>query len=179
MLTDAKSDSLKWYVIHTHPKQESRAVSNLKLLEVETFAPRFKERRYNEYSSTSSYVINMLFPRYVFARINLNAHYHKIRYTRGVHSFVTFDNNPALVDQEIIDLMKGRVNQEGLVRMSDELEPGDEVIIRSGPFKNIRGIFERASNDSDRLLVILDSISYQPRIVVNRNSVERTISVSH
>jgi len=38
-------NSLRWYVIYTHPKQEERVDKNLRAWQVETFFPKIKERR--------------------------------------------------------------------------------------------------------------------------------------
>ena len=35
-----------WYAIHTHPKQENRAESNLQAWNVETFIPRIRDCRF-------------------------------------------------------------------------------------------------------------------------------------
>jgi transcriptional antiterminator RfaH len=165
-------------VLYTHPKQENRAESNLKLLQVETFVPRYQERRFKEYAG-ASYVTNQLFPRYIFARFPLKDLYHKIRYTRGIHSFVMFDQQPAMVDEEIIKLMRRRISNDGFVRMNDELEPGDEVVIKSGPFRNIRGIFERETNKSNRIMILLENVNSQTRIMVNRSLVEKNSAIGH
>jgi transcriptional antiterminator RfaH len=178
MPVNAKPESSEWYVIYTHPKQENRAESNLQLLNVETFVPRYQRRRYKDFNRVTRN-IDQLFPRYIFAKFPLTELYHKIRYTRGVHSFVTFDQNPAWVDEEIIELMRQRVGREGFVRMNDDLEPGDEVVIKSGPFLNLRGIFERETNNAERIMILLDSVSYQTRIVVSRSLIEKKSATSH
>ena len=58
-----------WYVLHTHPKQENRAESNLLSWNVETFVPRYKTRRRNQFKSNPGYTVRPLFPGYIFVRL--------------------------------------------------------------------------------------------------------------
>jgi Transcription termination factor nusG len=53
------------YVIHTHPKQEDRAGSNLRVLGIPIFDPKISERRHNQFSIAQTYVTKPLFPRYI------------------------------------------------------------------------------------------------------------------
>src|ERR1044072_1269488 len=78
-------DSLCWYVVHTHPKQEERTSSNLETLPLETLAPKLRVKKYNQFSGQLSRIAKPLFPGYIFARFKFNEVYHRIRFTRGVH----------------------------------------------------------------------------------------------
>jgi transcription elongation factor/antiterminator RfaH len=166
-------DVPRWFVIHTHPKQEYRAESNLNIWRVETFSPKFKQRRTNQFTSKPTFLTKFLFPGYIFARFKVNDLYHKVRYTRGVHSLVSFTNYPAPVSDEVIDAIKSRIMEDGMVRIGDEFRPGDEVLIDSGPFKDFKGIFQRGMKDADRVRVLLQTVNYQACIIINRESVRK------
>jgi len=157
-----------WYVIHTNPRQENRASSNLMAWNVETFAPQLKEHRYNQYTGESGYVIKPLFPGYIFARFSPDKLLHKVRYTRGVHSLVSFGEGPASVSDEIIGIIRSQMGKDGAVRIADDLKPGDRVMVKDGPLKNFTGMFEREMNDSERVMVLLDLVSYQTHIEINK-----------
>lgn len=170
-----------WYVIHTHPRQEERAQSNLEQWGLTTFLPRWRGRRYNGFSGDISYIVKPLFPRYFFARFNLNEVYNRIRFTRGVHSIVTFAGAPCPVDDDIINLIRLQVGADGLVRiggdrpatLATEFKPGDRVIIREGPLRRLTGILDREQTDAERVAVLLDSVSFQVRVVAERDTLER------
>ena len=164
-------DTTHWYVIHTHSKQEDRADSNLKVLGVQIFNPKIREFRYNQFSITPACMMKSLFPRYIFARFNINDLYHKVRFTRGVYSVVSFGDDPTPVAEEIITLLQSNVNEEGVVRIAEELKLGDRVMIKDGPLKNFVGVFEREMKDSDRIRVLLETVSYQAHIEIGRNMV--------
>jgi len=164
--------SRHWYAIHTHPKQEERAENNLKAWQVETFAPWRKGRQIRR-SATPTYTHLPLFPGYIFARFNVQKLLHKIRYTRGVHSIVSIGIQPAVVDDELIMLMKSRSSEEGYILMSGELRPGDEVVIKEGIFKGFVGIFERQMKDSDRVTLLLKAVTHRAQVIVNLDCLEK------
>lgn len=167
------AESRQWYLLHTHLKQEERANENLRSWGVETLNPKLRTRRFNEFSGTPIYITQPLFPRYLFARFNAHEQLPKIRFTRGVRNVVCFGENPATVDQDIIDTIRARIDENGFVKENDELQPGDKVVISAGPLRNLTGIFERKIKGSDRITILLTAIEYQGRLVVNRDVVQR------
>lgn len=169
-------DALCWYVIRTGPKQEERAISNLSAWRVETFLPKLRMGRRNQFTGITKYVPVPMFPNYAFARFNANKGLHQIRYTRGVHSVVHFGGIPARVDDSIIELIRSQVGADGFVQMGDDLKIGDCVKIKDGPLANFVGIFAAKMDDRDRVLILLTAVSYQGRIVIERELVEKTNS---
>jgi transcriptional antiterminator RfaH len=166
-------DTTRWYVIHTHPKQEDRASSNLRVLGVPIFNPKIKERRYNQFSIVPTYVAKSLFPRYIFARFKIDDLYHKVRFTRGVYSVVSFGEGPTPIDEEIIMLIRSNIKEDGFVRIDEEIKPGDRVMVKDGPLKNFAGIFEQEMKDTDRIRILLESVSYQAHIEIGRDMVKK------
>lgn len=162
-----------WYVVHTHPKQEDRAGSNLRSLGVETFTPKVKESRYNPYTGTPTYVVKHLFPRYIFVRLEAKNTLHKVRYARGVHEVVSFGNNPIPVDNEIISIIQQRISKDGFVRLGDELKTGDGVMIKDGPLRNFTAVFEREMKEANRVMVLLQAVTYQAHLVIERDLVTK------
>jgi transcriptional antiterminator RfaH len=168
-------DTLSWYVVHTNPKQEERARGNLQAWGVETLNPKLLVSKCNQFTGQLTRVVKPLFPGYIFARFRFNDLYHKIRFTRGVHSVVRFDNHPTPVDEEIIDLIRSRLGTDGLVKTLAELKAGDEVVINEGRFQKLHGVFEREMQDADadRVTILLSSVSFQAHVVVDRALVSR------
>lgn len=165
----------RWYVVQTKPKEEDRADSNLRAWKIETFVPKFKERRSSQYSSSYPYVIKHLFPRYIFARF-CATRFFDVNYTRGVQKVVGFGDGPTPVEDEIVDLIRSRVNEEGVVRIGEPLKPGDEIVVKAGPLKGLAGIFERTTNDIDRVMILLSAVDYQARIQIERDLVQKAPS---
>jgi len=162
-----------WYVIHTHPKQEDRASSNLRVLGIPIFNPKIRERRYNQFTIIPTYVAKPLFPRYIFARFKISDLYHKVRFARGVNSIVGFGEGPTSIDEEIIALIQSNVKEDGFVGVNEEIKPGDKVVVKDGPLKNFSGIFEREMKDTDRIRILLETVSYQAHVEIERDIVKK------
>ncbi len=167
------AETPKWYALHTHPLQEERAAGNLSAWGVETFAPRFKERRSNPFTGRAVYFTRSLFPRYLFARFEAGRMLRKVWFTRGVCQVVGFGDGPTPVEDEIIELIKSRVDKDGLVQINEELKRGDKVVIRDGPLANLEGIFESGLEDGDRVLMLLTAISYQGHVTIERQHLKK------
>jgi transcriptional antiterminator RfaH len=166
-------DDVRWFAVHTKPKQEDRADSNLKAWRVETFAPRLRECSHNKYTGARTYITKHLFPRYIFARFDANKLLHKVHFTRGVHSVVSCGNQPTPIDGQVIEVIRSRIGDDGYVSLYEELAPGDEVLINSGPFMNFVGVFDRKIDEDDRVMILLTTVSYQARMVVDREMIRR------
>lgn len=168
IMTTATANNLSWYVIHTHPKQEDRASGNLLTAGLEMLNPKLRVTKYNEFNGKPTRMVRPLFPGYIFGCFRYNESYHRVRFTRGVHSLISFNNEPTIVDEEIIELIRARVDKDGFVKKLDELKAGDEVRISDGRFQNLCGVFEREMPDSDRVSVLLNAVSFQFHVVVDR-----------
>lgn len=169
------ADTPYWYAIHTHPRQESRAEENLKAWRVETFFPRTRGCRFNKLTGEPSYFIKPLFPGYLFARFALSSLFHKVRFTRGIHSVVCIGSDPAPVDDRVIGIMAAQVDEAGFVKVGADLEPGAKVLIQAGPFKRLTGIFERDASAADRVKILLDCVAFQARVEVERKHVKALV----
>lgn len=173
MSGEATNGLIHWYVIQTKPKQEERADSNLRAWGVETFFPKVKEPRYSPYTREPGFIIKALFPRYIFAQFDANSLVNKVRFTRGVQSVVSFGDIPTPVDDEIIFIIKSQIREDGFIRIGEEFKSGDKVIVKNGPLRNFVGIFEQKIKDTDRVSILLESVSYQGRIVIERERLKK------
>ncbi len=174
MWDEISLESPRWFLIHTQPKQETRAEFNLNAWNVETLAPRLKERRFHPYTGAPTHVVKPLFPGYIFALFK-PALLGKVHYTRGVHSVVSFGGEPVTVEDDVIEAIRARVCEDGFVRVGEELKPGDKVLIKSGPLKNLSGVFERELKASERVSILLTSVNYQSRLTVERDAIQKVV----
>lgn len=169
------SDEPRWYAIHTHSQQEERADANLKTLKIETLAPRLKDRHLSRYGGESLYKTKPLFPRYIFARFVCAGMLSKVSFTRGVSSVVHFGNGPTPVEDEIIQLIRSRVDDDGCVIREEGFRFGDKVMIYNSIFRSLTGIFEREVKATNRVILLLAALSYQGRIEIDSAFVQKAI----
>lgn len=178
MSSETMFDDLNWYVLQTHPKQEERAAENLIAWNVETFVPRIRMSRRNEFNGAISYFPKPMFPRYIFARLKINDLYHKIRFTRGVQCFVSFGDYPTPIGDDVIEFIRSRQGTDGFIRLTDDFSQGDQVEIKDGPLRTVGGIFEREIKDSERVMILLQTVNYQAHVVVERDQLRKIAMAS-
>lgn len=168
-------DGLPWYVIKTQPKQEVRAECNLTAWNINTFHPKISERCTSPFTGLVSHVVKPLFSRYIFAQFDVNTIYRRVCFTRGVHSVVNFGNGPVSVDGEIIKLIQSRVGEHGLVQLDNELSQGDQVLIDSGPLRDMVGVFQHDIKGTERVTILLSAISYQGHVILRKDQVKKIV----
>ena len=158
-----------WYLVQAKTRQEGTAELNLKHLGVETFCPYFKQIKANRWN-TQVEGKRPLFPGYLFVRVDMPTEFRKVTYAHGVVGVVKFGSTPALVTEEIIHSIKARENN-GLVVLSpsSSLRPGQAVVIDKGPFSGFEAIFEQELNGINRVALLLKTVAYQGRVVIDRN----------
>lgn len=162
----------RWYVIYTKINEEDRADKNLAAWGLETFYPRIRRKQLNEFSGKVTYFPRPLFPRYIFGRFNAETLLHKVSNSRGVQKVVSIDYAPVSVDDEIVALIRSKVDEDGFVSLDEPFRRGDEVRIKDGSLKGLNGIFDRTMKDKNRVMIFLTAINYQASVVVERDLVQ-------
>ena len=150
----------QWYLIQTHHKQEERTCHNLIAISVETLHARLKTRRLNQFTRARTHITEPLFPRYIFAKFDAREQLHRVRFTGGVQNVVCFANKPAVVHSDIIDIIRARMDQNGFVKISNELKPGEQALLNVEPLRKLIGIFQREIKGSERNVILLSAIAY-------------------
>jgi transcriptional antiterminator RfaH len=171
---DNACDAARWYVVRTKPKQEVRAELNLRGWGLELLAPKVREARHRRSQNGAEYSVAPLFPSYLFARFDASELLAKVRLTRGVHSVVGFGECATPVDDAIVDLIRGRIRDDGFVRIEDP-KPGELVRIVDGPLRAVTGIFQRRRGH-DRAVILLSLVGAQAHVDVAMASIRRAAS---
>ena len=146
---------MNWYVIYTKPKCEDSTAFHLRNAGMETLSPKIKTRKFIR----GKYIpaLEPLFPGYIFACFDCEKHGHMIKYTRGV-KFIVGKQKPMIVPQEIIEMILGRLQNDIIVSVPENLEKGDKVLIKEGPFANFYGIFVRNIPGRERAMILLETL---------------------
>ena len=168
-------NDLCWYLLQTHPKQEDRAEGHLKSLGIEILAPRVEERRLNFYTGAVTRHVKPLFPSYLFAKFRASDLYHKVRYSRGVRQLVSFGDFLTIIDERVITMIQSRIREDGFAKVDtdEDLKPGDLVVIKDGPLKTFAGIFEREMKGAERVRILIQTVSYQAHVEIERYMVKK------
>jgi transcription antitermination factor NusG len=59
------------------------------------------------------------------------------------------------------------------VRVKHHFEPNDVVRIKTGPMKDLLGVFERWLSNSERVKILLNLIGYQPAVEIHCSMIEK------
>ena len=160
-----------WYVIQTKPKKEGEASSYLSTKGVEIFSPLMESFVTKNARTTKE--LKSLFPGYIFGKFDLEQNYALIRWARGVKCVLGFGGYPTPVSEEIVKVIQERTDARGVVRVKQDYKSSDLIRIKTGPLKDLLGVFERWVSDSDRVRILLNLIGYQPSIELHYSMIEK------
>ncbi len=164
---------MHWYVVHTKPRQEQRALLNLTQQGYECYLPLVDTERLRQ--KVVKLVQEPLFARYLFIRLDTGVagkSWGPIRSTIGVCRLVTFGYEPAKVDAELIEILRRRQSDAGQepVRL---FQPGEHVQIKDGPFVGLNAIYQMGDGES-RAMVLIEILSKPSQLVLSPASLRKT-----
>jgi len=156
---------MEWYVIHSKPRQESRALLNLQNQGYTCYLPIVPVQKLRNGKVKTQ--LDPLFSRYLFIQLSL-AHtgqsWAPIRSTLGVSTLLMFGNEPARVAPQLIDVLRER---EQLV-LSEPValhKAGDKLQITEGPFAGLEAVFQMSDGEA-RAIVLIDILSRPTKLNV-------------
>ncbi len=162
---------MEWYVIQTKTKREEEAKAYLSMKGLEIFNPRTES--FTAKNGRMAKELKSLFPNYIFGRFDLEHDYTLVKWARGVKKILGFGGNFTPVSEEVVELIKKRTDGDDIVRKSCHFEPNDLVRIKSGPLKDLLGIFDRWASDSERVKVLMNLVGYQPAVEIHYSMIEK------
>lgn len=114
-----------------------------------------------------------LFPGYIFGNFDLDQNYPLVRWAKGVKSVLGFGGYPVPISEEVIEMIKQRTDIQGIVRVKQDYRSNDVVRIKTGPMKDLLGVFERWVSDNERVRILLNLLGYQPAVEVHYSMIEK------
>lgn len=156
---------LHWYLVHTKPRQEQRALENLERQEYPCFLPLVPV----ESVRRGRLVVTQqaLFPRYLFILLDdgLQARsWGPVRSTVGVTRLVTFGVEPARVPHDLVEQLRLQI-QDLAAAPQPLFQPGQAVRITQGPFAGLDCIFQMPDGEQ-RAMVLLSLLQRPVRVPV-------------
>jgi transcriptional antiterminator RfaH len=156
---------LQWYVINTKPKKESQVERLFTEGGFTIYCPKYlREKR-----------VSPFFPGYTFLRFDFPEQFQMVKYTRGVKRVVGTDDGPTPIPEEIVQGIKAR-ERDGLVvfeKYGQEPAVGDEIEVVEGPLKGLKGIFRKEVGDSERVMILLNYVSYQGMLLIEKHKLKK------
>ena len=156
-----------WYVINTKPRKEFRVEKIFNEGGIRVYNPRCRDGNQ----------IKPFFPGYQFVYFDYPGQYKLVKYTRGVKRVVGNEQGPIPMDEQLIRDIRAR-EIDGLIELSKHgVEPsiGDEIEVVEGPLRGLRGIFKKDLSDQDRVLILLNYVSYQGQLLIEKGKLKKVI----
>ncbi len=160
-----------WYVVHTKPGNEERVKTNLLNQEIESYLPLLKTGQYRGGKLVQR--IRPLFPNYLFARIDLELHYSRVKWTRGVNKLLGSGAGPVPISDQVIQTIQEREGEDRLIELQDELKEGDLVQVTSGPLKDLMGVFRKEMSSRGRVKILLSLIGVDIPVQIPRLQIKK------
>ncbi|MDP2811749.1 MAG: transcription/translation regulatory transformer protein RfaH [Rhodocyclaceae bacterium] len=161
-----------WYLIFTRPRQERTALINIERQGYGAFLPLMRSQKRCQGSRLAD-VIEPMFPRYLFVRLNSTTdNWRPIHSTRGVSTLVRFGMDPARVPGDLVELLRGQGDEKGIRSISRPApKPGDRVRIGAGPFEGFEGILH-ARSGKERVILLLEIASQNARVELDEKDID-------
>ncbi len=151
-----ETNNTAWYVVHTKPRQEARALENLRNQGFNCFLPTMQVQKLRNQKVQT--ITEPMFSRYLFIQHDdQTQNWGPIRSTLGVSRLVSFGPQPAKVPPEFIAFLK-EAPPETLERM---FAPGDRVQVVSGPLQGLEGQY--IGHDGETRAFVLVDLLGQPQ----------------
>lgn len=153
-----------WFVLNTKPKKE---------FQVEKI---FGEAGFTIYNPKHLHEnrIKPFFPGYEFIFFDHPTQYRLVRYTRGVKKVVGIKEGPIPIPESVIRAIKAR-EIDGLIEFEKHGKApqiGDLIEVAEGPLKGLRGIFKKEVGDKERVMVLLNYVSYQAQLLIEKKKLK-------
>ena len=153
-----------WYCFKAIPKKEHIAAELLRReAGLPALCPRITYRKQTRRGKVR--FIEPLFPGYVFVQADLVEAYRRIRATRGIRDVVAFGERVPLIPDSFIDELRARLDAEQLKAIPEPaLEPGQEVLITAGPFRDWKAVVTGQLDARQRVALLLDFLGRQMEV---------------
>jgi transcriptional antiterminator RfaH len=157
---------INWYVVNTKPKKEAQVERLFQEGGFEIYCPKHR----------SEGRVKPFFPGYSFLSFSFPEQYRTVKYTRGVKRVVGNDEGPIPIPEVIIRGLRTR-ERDGLIVLEQygrEPSVGDAIEVMEGPLKGLKGVFQKEASDKERVMILLNYVSYQGMLLIEKRKLRKT-----
>lgn len=150
--------SQHWYALRSKPRKEEVLWRQLHADDFEVFFPKIRVHPVNPRSRK----LRPYFPGYMFVLVDLDQiGLSTFQWMPHAIGLVTFDNDPAIVPENLILALRKRVDEIAVAggEFFDGLKSGEPVKISAGPFAGYEAIFDTRIPGTERVRVLIEMLS--------------------
>jgi len=161
----------RWHILVTRSRFEKKCDCLLSLNGYETYLPLLKELK--QWSDRKKWVEKPLFPGYLFVKFSSQERFNII-HTDGVARIVQFEQVDYCIEEKLIDGIKTYLNNDSKPILINTLniEIGEEILIKNGPFKGLKGTLTQIKGKT-RVLIAIMAIGQAFVVEIKGNDIER------
>lgn len=165
-LPPATTSAVRWFVLHTRPRQEKMLAGLLEQRAGEVFLPLRRSVRY--YGHRKRTVCKPLFASYIFLRGSIETTYDALATGRVVNLIHCADQDSL---QHEIDQLRSALACGALLEPHNNLERGSHVRVTAGPFAGLEGLVEDRRRP-DRLILQVNTLSRAASLEIDADLLE-------
>ncbi|MCX2575939.1 UpxY family transcription antiterminator [Pedobacter sandarakinus] len=151
----------KWYPVYTHSRAEKKAYLELQRKGITAYLPLKKTLK--QWSDRKKIIEEPLIKSYLFVYIS-SKEQAEVLMTTGVARFIYFSGAVASLPEQQLNGLKLLLATDADLEIFDfQIKPGQKVLIKAGPFKDM--IAELVSiQNKERIILRLENIGYSINI---------------
>lgn len=162
--------SRNWYALHTRSRFENVVLDGLTRKAVEAFLPKITVR--SKRVDRKKMIQVPLFPGYLFVKTSLDPYEHlEVVKTIGVVKLVGNLQGPVPISGESIESLQIMVLGGQEILTGSQFKYGDRVMVVSGPFTGVTGVFDRYRGKG-RVVVNIDALGQYAAVEVSEEDIE-------
>lgn len=147
----------RWYPVYTRSRAEKKAYQELIRKNITAYLPLKKELK--QWSDRKKIVEEPLIKSYLFVYIS-SKEYSEVLMTNGIARFLYFSGQIAsMPDKQIESLRLLLATDEELEIFDYDIKPGQKVIIKAGPFKDLIADLVSIHN-KQRIILRLENMGF-------------------
>ena len=173
----------QWYVLHTYSGYENKVKktieSRIDALDMgdrvfEIVVPTQEEVEFKD--GVRKTVQRKVFPGYVLVRMLMDEDtWYQLRNTPGVTGFVSQDNKPLPLLEDIATTMLEEMEQEA-PKVTVSFQMGDRVRIVEGPFADFTGEVDEVNNEKGKIKVLVSFFGRETPVELDFLQAEREVN---
>ena len=162
---------MHWYLLQTKPKAHSTARDHLMRQGFDVFLPLIIKtaKKNGKFKDAKA----PLFPGYLFMGTTLDpVPWKSVNGTRGISAAVTLDGVYRPIHIDIVEGLRCRCDDGGVIRSFNDIVPGDRVKIKRGPFTEFICTVDDIQDDR-RAWVLIDLLHQKTRSEISLSDISK------
>ncbi len=162
---------MNWKALYVNSRAEKKVAALLNELQLEAYVPLKTELK--QWKDRRKKVSTPLISGYVFVKTSAKER-DEVFKINGVIQYLRYNNTDAIIRHEEIEILKS-IEAKGYHvdgKFGIDLNIGDLVEIKEGPFKGFEGIITQTKNEQV-CYVVIKSIDFQLKIQLPKETLEK------